>query len=225
MQGQAEAPSYPASVLSDPRSSGRGNSVATAAVLQTMQQTYGNKATQRFVQRSKASSQGAQMDLGEEIQSKAGGGSSLSSDVQSHLEEGLGADMSGVRVHTDSQADSMAKSVDAVAFTTGNDIFFSEGSYNPGTTDGMRLLAHEATHTVQQSQGPVSGSPTAGGVSVSDPSDSYEQAAERSAEAVVSRQAVQRAELSGSSMPVQREEAMPALEDEQKKQEEDTASE
>ena len=58
----------------------------------------------------------------------------------------------------------------------------------------MKLLAHEATHTVQQSQGPVSGTPSKGGVSISDPSDSYEQAADRAASNVASGVQAQRQE-------------------------------
>jgi hypothetical protein len=71
------------------------------------------------------------------------------------LEAGLGADLSSVRVHTGGEADHLARSVDAVAFTTGSAIFFRSGAYNPGTSVGLHLLAHEATHTMQQAAGPV----------------------------------------------------------------------
>ncbi|MGH2387304.1 MAG: DUF4157 domain-containing protein, partial [Chloroflexota bacterium] len=129
--------------------------------------------------------------------------------VQRTLESGLGASMSNVNVHTDNEADHLARSVDSVAFTTGSDIFFRSGAYNPGTSEGMHLLAHEATHTVQQAAGPVSGTPTAGGVSVSDPSDSYEQAAEAGAARVMSGAAApaQRMVEGGAESAVQREAA------------------
>jgi hypothetical protein len=211
------APNYPSTLLGDSRLSGRGNAPVRTAVMQRMQQTVGNRAVQRFLQRAAADTAEAspQEDIGERIRSRAGGGSSLDTSTRGQLEENMGADLSGVRVHTDGEADSMARSVDAVAFTTGNDIFFRSGTYNPESTDGMRLLAHEATHTVQQAQGPVSGTPAAGGVSISDPSDSFEQAAESNAAKVVSRMAaggsggsveggaVQRQE--GESTSVQRE--------------------
>jgi hypothetical protein len=189
--GHESAPNYPSSLLGDSRLSGRGNAPVRTAVMQRMQQTVGNRAVQRFLQRAAADTAEAspQEDIGDRIRSRAGGGSSLDTGTRGQLEEGMGADLSGVRVHTDGEADSMARSVDAVAFTTGNDIFFRSGTYNPESSDGMRLLAHEATHTVQQSQGPVSGTPTAGGVSISDPSDSFEQAAESNAAKVVSRMA------------------------------------
>jgi hypothetical protein len=184
-------PNYPTTLLGDSRLSGRGNAPVRTAVMQRMQQTVGNRAVQRFLQRVAADTAEAspQEDIGERIRSRAGGGSSLDTGTRGQLEEGMGADLSGVRVHTDGEADSMARSVDAVAFTTGNDIFFRSGTYNPESSDGMRLLAHEATHTVQQAQGPVSGTPAAGGVSISDPSDSFEQAAESNAAKVVSRMA------------------------------------
>jgi hypothetical protein len=55
-----------------------------------------------------------------------------------------------VRVHTDAQSDSLNKSIQAKAFTTGSDIFFSKGAYDPGSQSGQELLGHELTHVVQQ---------------------------------------------------------------------------
>ncbi|MFC6751860.1 DUF4157 domain-containing protein [Deinococcus aquaticus] len=60
-----------------------------------------------------------------------------------------------MRIHDDAEADKLAKGVNAVAFTTGADIFFRAGHFNPNTQSGLELLAHEVTHTVQQSQGRV----------------------------------------------------------------------
>jgi len=170
----------------------------SVGMLLHMQRTAGNAAVNALlsgrptrgtaVQRTAAVAEGEEKDtnIGERIRAASGRGSPLGSDVQRTLESGLGTSMSNVNVHTDSEADHLARSVDSVAFTTGSDIFFRSGAYNPGTSEGMHLLAHEATHTVQQAQGPVSGTPTAGGVSVSDPSDSYERAAEASAANVMS---------------------------------------
>ncbi|WP_344941074.1 DUF4157 domain-containing protein [Sphaerisporangium flaviroseum] len=67
----------------------------------------------------------------------------------------LGADLGRVRVHTDARADRLAESLNAQAFTTGNDVFFRRGRYAPSTGEGRRLLAHELTHVVQQSHGRV----------------------------------------------------------------------
>ena len=87
------------------------------------------------------------------IQSVRGGGKSLSSSALNFFEPRFGADFSDVRVHTDSQAASMSKELNAQAFTIGNDIFFDAGRYEPHTITGKHLLAHELTHTVQQQPG------------------------------------------------------------------------
>ena len=89
------------------------------------------------------------------IQARRGAGNPLPEAIQRHLEQGLNHDLSRVRIHDDAEADKLAKGVNAVAFTTGTDIFFQSGKFNPNTQTGLELLAHEVTHTVQQSQGRV----------------------------------------------------------------------
>ncbi|MEQ8468383.1 eCIS core domain-containing protein [Coleofasciculus sp. E1-EBD-02] len=84
------------------------------------------------------------------IQQAKGGGQGLSEDVREPMEQAFGADFSGVRVHNNSNADQLNRSLNARAFTTGPDIFFKQGEYNPGSRDGQELLAHELTHVVQQ---------------------------------------------------------------------------
>jgi hypothetical protein len=56
-----------------------------------------------------------------------------------------------VRIPTDAQSDQLNRSVQAKAFTAGQDIFFREGAYEPGSRPGQELIAHELTHVVQQS--------------------------------------------------------------------------
>ncbi|WP_158263753.1 eCIS core domain-containing protein [Deinococcus arcticus] len=89
------------------------------------------------------------------IQAKRGSGNPLPESIQRHLEQGLNHDLSRVRIHDDVEADTLARSVNALAFTTGSDIFFQSGKFNPNSQSGLELLAHEVTHTVQQSQGRV----------------------------------------------------------------------
>ncbi|GGS05643.1 eCIS core domain-containing protein [Deinococcus sedimenti] len=89
------------------------------------------------------------------IQARRGAGNPLPEAVRRHLEQGLNHDLSRVRIHDDTEADKLAKGVNAIAFTTGTDIFFRSGHFNPNTQTGLELLAHEVTHTVQQSQGRV----------------------------------------------------------------------
>lgn len=117
-----------------------------------------------------------------------GGGAALDEGVRAPMEAHLGADFSDVRVHTDAKASESAEAVGAQAYTVGNDIAFRSGSYAPGTMQGQRMLAHELTHVVQQRSGPVDGTAQAGGIKVSDPSDRFEQAAERSADGYVAAQ-------------------------------------
>jgi Domain of unknown function (DUF4157)/A nuclease family of the HNH/ENDO VII superfamily with conserved AHH len=97
----------------------------------------------------------ANSGISEKIKAKIGGGSPLPEHVRSQLETGLNTNLEHVRVHTDAEADVLAKSVNAIAFTSGQDIFFSSGSYNPNTKTGYELIAHEVTHTIQQAGGLV----------------------------------------------------------------------
>jgi hypothetical protein len=84
------------------------------------------------------------------IQRRRGQGAPLPSALRSSMEGSFGADFSSVRVHADTAADALSRSMQARAFTVGSDIFFARGQYQPTTTAGQRVLAHELTHTVQQ---------------------------------------------------------------------------
>ena len=77
----------------------------------------------------------------------------------------MGRDFSGVRIHTDNKAADIAQSVQAKAFTLGNNIVFNTGQYSPNNQEGKKLLAHELTHVVQQAGGMSAGGP-AGGQSI-----------------------------------------------------------
>lgn len=85
-----------------------------------------------------------------EIERSRGGGTPLADGVRRQMESGFGADFGSVRVHTGGQADTLNRSLNARAFTVGNDVYFRKGEYNPGSHSGRKLLAHELTHTVQQ---------------------------------------------------------------------------
>jgi hypothetical protein len=121
-------------------------------------------------------------DVADSMAAQEGRGSALDTGIRAELEAGLQTNLSDVRVHHDGEAHRLSQAMGAKAFTTGTDIFFQQGSYNPHTPEGIRTLAHEATHVKQQADGPVAGTPTSSGVSVSSPSDSFEQAAEHSAD-------------------------------------------
>jgi hypothetical protein len=81
-----------------------------------------------------------------------GAGRSLRDTDRSFFEPRFGYDLSDVRIHTDDRANELARSLNAKAYTVGQDIVFQSGAYAPGTSKGKHLLAHELTHVVQQGQ-------------------------------------------------------------------------
>jgi hypothetical protein len=86
------------------------------------------------------------------IQQRRGGGQALPDATRHAMEQAIGADFGRVRVHSDAQSDRLNRSIQARAFTTGQDIFMRQGEYQPQARSGQELLAHELTHVVQQTQ-------------------------------------------------------------------------
>lgn len=78
------------------------------------------------------------------------GGLSLDNNTQGFMESRFGCDFSKVRVHKDAKASESAQSVNALAYTVGNDIVFGSGQFSPGTAIGRKMLAQELTHVLQQ---------------------------------------------------------------------------
>lgn len=72
--------------------------------------------------------------------------------LRHRVEQTTGADLQGVRVHTDPAANQQAAALNARAFARGQDIYFASGEYRPGTPEGDHLLAHELVHTIQHQQ-------------------------------------------------------------------------
>ncbi|MBD2094078.1 DUF4157 domain-containing protein [Trichocoleus sp. FACHB-591] len=96
----------------------------------------------------------ASPELEASIQSTRGSGQPLDKTIRASMEQAFGGvDFRGVRIHTSDHADASNRSIKARAFTTGKDIFFRRGEYNPSSTEGLKLLAHELTHTIQQGTG------------------------------------------------------------------------
>lgn len=88
--------------------------------------------------------------LESDISRETGRGSGLDGSTRGQFEGFFGVDLGGVRLHADSKAAELSRSLGAEAFTVGNDVFFGEGRFTPGSSSGMGLLAHELTHVVQQ---------------------------------------------------------------------------
>ncbi|GAA5514351.1 hypothetical protein Dcar01_03106 [Deinococcus carri] len=131
--------------------------VAEAQQREEAEQTQDAAALQLYaVQRQLAGlEQEAAQPVSARIQARRGSGTPLPAAVQRQLEAGLNHDLSRVRIHDDAEADELTKGVNAVAFTTGADIYFRRGTFNPNTRSGLELLAHEATHVKQQALGRV----------------------------------------------------------------------
>ncbi|MBE2220105.1 MAG: DUF4157 domain-containing protein, partial [Anaerolineae bacterium] len=99
-----------------------------------------------------ASAKGGEItpDIESAIQNGRSNGQTLPDTIRQPMENAFNANFSGVRIHTDSTSDAINRSISARAFTTGQDVFFRTGEYNPGSSSGQQLLAHELTHTIQQ---------------------------------------------------------------------------
>jgi len=102
------------------------------------------------------------------------------------MEARFGHDFSQVRVHNDQASAAAADNLGAAAYTTGSDIVFSAGSYQPDTATGRGLLAHELAHVVQQAGAPPVMQSKSADPPVTAPHDPSERAAEAAAEAVLS---------------------------------------
>ena len=80
-------------------------------------------------------------------------GQPMPAEVRNFYEPRFGYDFSSVKLHTDSMAAKSAQSINALAYTSGNNIVFNNGQYSPESESGKKLLAHELTHIVQQKAG------------------------------------------------------------------------
>src|SRR5262245_3771868 len=87
------------------------------------------------------------------LQASRGEGHPLPGAARSFFEPRIGADFGSVRIHADHRGAELSRSIHAKAFTRANHIYFAEGQYNPDTTSGRTLLAHELAHVVQQGHG------------------------------------------------------------------------
>lgn len=99
----------------------------------------------------------------QQLSANRGQGSALPGTTKDFMESRFQADFSNVRIHTGAEAEQLSAGVHAHAFAQGNDIYFNQGKYAPGTPSGDLLLAHELTHTIQQGASQQTGSPESAG--------------------------------------------------------------
>ena len=139
--------------------------LSASDVLQ-LQRAIGNQAVGRVLasvtQRQQANDaarrhkDGSAVDagVGAAIQQARSGGQPLADGVRVPMQQAFGADFGGVKVHNDARADHLNHLIQAKAFTTGQDIFFRQGAYEPGSRRGQELIAHELAHVAQQTETP-----------------------------------------------------------------------
>lgn len=86
-----------------------------------------------------------------QIQQSKGKGQPMAAPIRTFMEQRFGVNFGQVRIHTDDRAAQMNQQIQAKAFTQGQDIYFNRGNYQTNLPEGKKLLAHELTHTLQQS--------------------------------------------------------------------------
>jgi hypothetical protein len=128
-------------------------------------------------------------------------GAPLDAETRAFMEPRFEHDFSQVRVHSDARAAESARAVNSLAYTVGRDIVFGSGRFVPETSQGRRLIAHELTHVVQQSNStrllPQS--------AMSEPEDASEREADAAAGNLVSDQGMSIAGINPTELQVSRE--------------------
>jgi len=100
-----------------------------------------------------SSASAAAPGISHQISQSLSGGAPLPDTVRGFMEPRFNASFGHVRIHTGEQAAQMSDGVSARAFTVGNHIYFGAGQYQPSSSQGKELIAHELTHVVQQGGG------------------------------------------------------------------------
>jgi hypothetical protein len=123
----------------------RGGQTVSQAIL-GLGQSYGNRYVRNLIG-----------DMGKvapqtqsKIESQRGSGQPLDEGLRVEMEQSYNRGLGEVRIHTGNEAARLANELNAWAFTTGNDIFFGDDAFQPGTEQGRKTLRHELAHVAQQ---------------------------------------------------------------------------
>jgi hypothetical protein len=125
-------------------------------------------------------------------------GLQLESPVRRFMDRAFAHDFSDVTIHTSSLSSEAADSLNARAFTVGNDIFFGRGMYSPSSKGGEFLLAHELTHVIQQRPPTSQDSSLVNHIRVEE-NEQHESDAHAAASAVTQNQPITRGPLTQSA--------------------------
>lgn len=163
-----------------------------ANLVAQLQQSYGNTYVQGLMTR---------------IQAGKGSGQPLEPRTRSEMEAAFKQDLGEVSIHADATADRLARELSAKAVTSGKDIFFREGAYQPGSEAGKGLLGHELAHVIQQDSGTIDIQHA-----LSDSKTSFEIEADVAGRAVASGESIS-LRPAASVSPVQLQKAGPEVEE------------
>ena len=158
----------------------RANAALRMQVMRRVQQGVGNQHAQRLVAQLQRKPRAEAVPAGSS-------GAPLDQGTREVMEASLGSGFGDVRIHNDAPAAHSAEAFSADAYTTGRDIYFAAGKYAPSSHEGRHLLAHELSHTVQQSQGKVTSKGVAlkGNTQVTPADDPLEAEADAAADKAV----------------------------------------
>lgn len=106
-----------------------------------------------FVQPMEPTGERVSPEQRDSIESQRGQGRPLEPETRQRFEQAYGQPLDDVRVHTGPAAESTAQSLNAIAFASGQDLFFTQNTYEPNSPQGLSLIGHELAHVIQQQYG------------------------------------------------------------------------
>jgi hypothetical protein len=107
-------------------------------------------------------------------------GEAMNAEIRQPSEARFSHDFGRLRIHTDEKAAASALTVNANAYTVGSHIVFGQNQYQPRSERGLRLIAHELAHVVQQQNV----GETAARIKIGSPASAAETEAKNSANAL-----------------------------------------
>jgi len=131
-------------------------------------------ATAELVQPPEPGGERVSAEQRDSIESQRGQGRPLEPETRQRFEQAYGQPLDEVRIHTGPAAQATTQSLNAIAFASGSDLFFSQNTYEPGSSQGLSLIGHELAHVIQQQYG-VAGDADA----LRPPDDRYERQADQ----------------------------------------------